>query len=238
MLGIKTIISHYCNNAQFAKSPLPALLDSYDLLDDSILLSHATGATPEDAVLIKTANAYVSLTPSTELQMAAGASVCFCDDMQVCSSLGIDCHNNNSASIPSEIQLGLQAARGAYNEAFIVKGKAPRHVNRTVEEAFNLGTIQGARVIKMGARIGSLEVGKLADLVILNGTSPSMVCGAEHDPVASIVLHSSLADIEAVMIDGVWRKKGGKLLSLQVEKVVQNIAQKETLEWSDVAGKL
>jgi cytosine/adenosine deaminase-related metal-dependent hydrolase len=237
-LGVKTITSHFCINAQFSKSSLPALLDSYGLLDDSILLSHSTGATAEDAALLKKTNAHISSTPSTELQMALGAPVCFRNDMKSQSSLGIDCHAFTTASIPMEMRLGLQSARVLYNDQFIVKGKAPRRVNNTVEEAFNLGTIQGARAIKMENLVGSLAIGKLADLVIFDATSPAMVCGAAHDPVAAIVLHSSPADVEAVMVDGVWRKRGGKLLPVQVEQDAQQIAKKEILEWSDVAREL
>jgi cytosine/adenosine deaminase-related metal-dependent hydrolase len=237
-LGIKTITSHYCMNPQFSKSSLPALLDSYGLLDDSILLSHATGATAEDARLIQKANAHVSSTPSTELQMALGSPVCFRDDMQAHSSLGIDCHTNNSGSLPSEMRLGLQAARAVHNDAFLAKGKAPKHVKNTVEEAFNLGTIQGARAIKMDDRIGSLAVGKLADLVIFDATTPSMICGGEHDPVAAIVMHSSPGDIEAVMINGIWRKKEGKLLPVHVEEDALKITKKAELGWADVAREL
>jgi cytosine/adenosine deaminase-related metal-dependent hydrolase len=234
-LGVKTITSHYCQNAQFSKSSLPALLDSYGLLDETILLSHATGATPEDAVLLEKANAYVSSTPSSELQMALGAPVCFRDDMISQSSLGIDCHANNSASIPSEMRLGLQYARAEYNGEFIKQDKAPRRINKTVEDAFNLGTIQGAKALRMEDQIGSIQVGKLADLVIFDATSPSMICAATHNPVAAIVLHSSPGDITDVLIDGVWRKKDGKLVSISVDDEARKFATKDVLEWSDVA---
>jgi len=237
-LGVETITSHYCLNPQVMTRSLPALLDSYNLLDSSILLSHATGATTEDAALITKANAHVSSTPGTEMQMAHGSPVCFRDDLQTHCSLGVDCHSNTAGSIVSEMKLGLQAARGEYNATFISKGKVPRYINKKVEEAFNLGTIQGARAIKMDDRVGSLAVGKLADIVIFDALTPAMVCGAEHDPVAAVVLHSSPEDIEAVMIDGVWRKKEGKLLSVQVEKEMQDITKKDVLEWTDVARKL
>jgi hypothetical protein len=158
--------------------------------------------------------------------------------MQSQSSLAIDCHTNNSASTPSEIRLGLQAARGFYNKEFISKGKAPGHVNKKFEEAFNLGTIQVARAIKMENLVGSLAEGKLADLVIFDATSPAMICAAENDLVAAIVLHSSLADIEAVIVDGVWRKKGRQLLPIDVEKDSEHISHKTVLQWNNVAREL
>jgi cytosine/adenosine deaminase-related metal-dependent hydrolase len=237
-LGVNTITSHYAQGAQVGKNSLPALLESYGLLDDTILLSHASGALPEDAELIGKANAHVSSTPSTELQMAMGSPVCFRSDMNAQSSVGIDCHSYNSASIPAEMRLALQSARALYNEKFVEQGKAPRHINKSVEDAFNLGTIQGAKALKMEDQIGSLKVGKLADLVIFDSTTPSMICAAEHDPIAAIVLHSSPGDISDVMIDGVWRKRDGKLVSVLVDKKAQEYAGTDILEWSDVARNL
>jgi cytosine/adenosine deaminase-related metal-dependent hydrolase len=50
--------------------------------------------------------------------------------------------------------------------------------------------------------LGSIEEGKLADLVIFDTSSPGMLCAAEQDPVAAIVLHSLIRDIETVMVNG------------------------------------
>jgi hypothetical protein len=89
----------------------------------------------------------------------------------------------------------------------------------------------------MGNEIGCLQEGKLADLVIFDATTPSMVGAAEHNPVAAVVLHSP-SDIDAVMINGVWCKRGGQLLPVQVEPVGQAIAGVEQLEWSQVVVAL
>jgi hypothetical protein len=43
-----------------------------------------------------------------------------------------------------------------YNEEFVKQSKIPRKINKTVEEAFNLGTIQGARAIGMQDKIAAL----------------------------------------------------------------------------------
>lgn len=109
---------------------------------------------------------------------------------------------------------------------------------KTVEEAFNLGTIQGARAVHMEDRIGSIAVGKIADLVIFDATSVAMVCAAQHDPVAAIVLHSSIADVDSVIVDGNFRKRNGRLLPVHLDDVGRSIADKETLEWKEVAKAL
>ncbi|KAJ6463664.1 hypothetical protein DFH09DRAFT_1382400 [Mycena vulgaris] len=231
-MGIKLITSHYVRNAIMGNNSLVALLSSYGLLKDDILFSHANGALPEDAVQLAAANAHISSTPDTELQVALGAPVCFRPDMYKVSSLGIDCHSNNSGDILSQMRLALQNARGAHNQAFVEVGKVPRTISNTVEDAYNLGTIMGARAVGMGTEIGSIAVGKLADLVIFDGESPSMVCAAAHDPVAAIVLHASVRDIDTVIVDGRIRKAGGKLVAVELAE------EGRSMEWKDVAKEL
>jgi cytosine/adenosine deaminase-related metal-dependent hydrolase len=55
-----------------------------------------------------------------------------------------------------------------------------------------------------------LRVGGKADLVIFDGNGPHMC--AWNDPVAALVLHANVGDIEGVMVGGEWRKKDGKLV--------------------------
>lgn len=69
-----------------------------------------------------------------------------------------------------------------------------------------------------------------------------MVCAAHHDPVAAIVLHSSPADIDTVIIDGVIRKHEGKLLDVNVnmgkEMWKGNGIDKDVLEWKEISREL
>lgn len=161
-------------------------------------------------------------------------------DVQSQCSLGVDCSSNNSASIVSEMRLLLQSARGVHARDFYKKGLVPKKAYKTVEEAFNLGTIQGARAVNMENKIGSLAVGKLADVVVFDALSSSMVCGAQHDPVAAIVLHSSPSDIEMVIADGVIRKRHWMLEPVDVRQGAElwDGEKRDTLSWKDVAKEL
>ncbi|KAJ6563570.1 hypothetical protein DFH09DRAFT_1158419 [Mycena vulgaris] len=190
-MGVKLFTSHYVRGALFGQHSVVNLLDAYGLLKSDILLSHASQALPEDAVQLIAEHAHISSTPDTELQMAHGAPVCFRTDLFQIASLGVDCHSNNSGDMLSQMRLALQSARGTRNQRFVAQGVLPR-------AAFNLGTIMGARAVGMGAEIGSIRVGKRADLVVFDAQSPGMVCAADHDPVAAIVLHASVRDVETL----------------------------------------
>lgn len=218
------------------------LLHSYGVLDSSILISHATNIDADEAALLLESNSHVSATPSSEMQMCHGDPVAFQANLGIESqcSLGIDCHSNNSASIPGQMNILLQHARSNYNQKFIDKGKQPRHMYKTVEDVFNLGTINGARAINMQHKIGSLAVGKLADIVVFDASSPSMVCAAEHDPIAAVVQHSSPKDVEMVIVDGIVRKRDGRLAGVDVKAGRELWAgeKRDFVEWADVAKEL
>ena len=111
-------------------------------------------------------------------------------------------------------------------------------VGYSVEEAFNLATIRGAHAMKMSDKIGSITEGKLADFVIFDASSPSMICGGVQDPVAAIILHGSPSDVDTVIIDGILRKQRGKLVDITLDDDAKTLAGKDSLTWPDIARNL
>jgi cytosine/adenosine deaminase-related metal-dependent hydrolase len=63
-------------------------------------------------------------------------------------------------------------------------------------------------------RLGSLAPGKQADLVVVRATDLNMQ--PVHDPVSSVLLQASLANIDSVMIAGRWRKRAGRLVGVEL----------------------
>jgi cytosine/adenosine deaminase-related metal-dependent hydrolase len=238
--GIKLITTHHNRSPTLGKaveciSLTPGFMSvqplvEWNLLGSDVLFSHCVNATAEEAAQINQFGAHVSSTPSTEIQMALGDPVCFRTDLSKVSSLGVDCHSAAAADIPGQMRLALQYARGTRNRRILESGKTPRSIEYTVEQVFNLGTIQGARAVGKESEIGSLAEGKLADLVIYDPQSPGMVCASALDPVAAIVLHSSVRDIDTVFVDGVIRKQGGKLSPVDVDS--------KKMDWKEIASKL
>ncbi|KAL5327980.1 hypothetical protein ACEPPN_005686 [Leptodophora sp. 'Broadleaf-Isolate-01'] len=239
-LGIKLITTHYVGNGHFGGSPVE-LYHNYGLLDSSILFSHATGASANDAKLLLQTNSHVSTTPSTEMQMGHGRPVAFSSELKIESHCGVgaDCHANNSASIISELRLLLQSARSSHAQKFAEVGKTPKKVYKTVEEAFNLGTIGGARAINMEDKLGSLKVGKFADILVWDAMSSGMVCASQFDPVAAVVLHSSPADLEMVIVDGVVKKSEWMLKDIDLSAGREMWSGEEGVKsWRDIAKEL
>jgi cytosine/adenosine deaminase-related metal-dependent hydrolase len=219
------------------------LYADYGVLGPDIIFSHATEPLPVDNELLAKHGGFVSSTPDTEMQMGHGMPVCFNTPLSPFCSLGIDCHSNNSSDIMTQMRLALQSARAVRNQKIIDAGKLPRRVKHTVEDVFNLGTILGAKAVGMENEIGSLAVGKLADIVIFDGASPATACVAEENPIAAIVLHASIRDVDTVIVNGVIRKEKGQLTTVITDGKLENLLSK-TAEggkewgWRDVYGKL
>lgn len=226
-------------------------MEAYGILSPGVILSHANYLSPTDISLIKKRDAHISSTPTLELQMAMGIPACFDPDrdVQECSSLGIDCHNVTLASMPAEMRTALSSSRGARNEKFLAQGKVPARIYKTVQEAYALGTIAGARAVGMADQIGSLAEGKLADVVVFDALSPAMICGAQRDPVTAIVMHSTPGDVVMTIVDGVVRKRDGKLAPVSLTPEVQGLyapaaaavgtsSSTTTLGWADVSKQL
>lgn len=247
--GVKTITCHGATS--LALHPVP-VLHKLDLLSEHIIISHGGTLKRADVELIKKHGAHLSSTPSTELQTAMGRPYCFDASfldggfsgdsigVQDNASLGVDCHACTAGSIISEAKLGLANARNHFNEFYMKQDNTPRTLpaSLSVEAAFNLATIKGAEALRVADKIGRIAEGYKADLVVFDAMTPGMVGGAQHDPVAAVMLHSSSADIEMVIVDGVVRKRDGKLLPAVIDEAARKVVGKEMLEWSEVAREI
>ena len=81
----------------------------------------------------------------------------------------------------------------------------------SVEDAFLLATRQGGQALHRDD-IGVLQVGAKADLVCFDGNSPNMVGWT--NAIAAVVLHSNVGDIKHVLVDGEFRKRDGRLITI------------------------
>ncbi|KAF4956546.1 hypothetical protein FSARC_11548 [Fusarium sarcochroum] len=247
-LGVKLITSHYRYwPISKGQSQVPEQLNACGLLGPDVLLAHGNGTTPEQASLLTSAGTYIASTPDAEMFMASGADpVAFRDDLPL-TCLGADCHSCGPVSMMHQMQMALASDRGTQNTATFSEGHYPKKHRATVQEAFNLATIKAARAVRMENDIGSIAVGKLADLVIFDTTSPSISCAVDHDPVTAIVRHAGVREVEAVIIGGQVRKHNGVLKNVQLTEGCRQggfdlkheaAETKEGLAWKEVAKEL
>ncbi|KAF5232071.1 hypothetical protein FAUST_8933 [Fusarium austroamericanum] len=193
------------------QSKVPEQLSACGLLGPYILLTHGNGTTPEQASLLTSSGAYIVSTPDTEIFMASGADpVAFRNDLPLIC-LGADCHSCGPVNMMHQMQMALASDRATQNTKAFSSGHYPRKPRASIQAAFNLATIKAARAINMDKEIGSIAVGKLANLIIFGASSPSLGCAAENDPLTAIVRQAGVREVETVIVGGKVRKRDGVL---------------------------
>lgn len=131
-------------------------------------------------------------------------------------SLGVDLESVLPGDMFSVGRVALSMQRALDNAASReATGAIPAATTITTREALRWITIEGARMLGRESSIGSLTPGKKADLVVVNANDLNL--WPVHDPVSTILMQSSIANIEAVMIDGIWRKRHGRLLAADLD---------------------
>lgn len=139
-------------------------------------------------------------------------------------TIGIDLESVLSGDLLSVARVALSMQRALDNaEQRRANGTIPATTTIPVREALRWITTEGARMLGREHQIGSLTPGKLADLVIINASDLNL--HPVHDPVATVVMQTSLANIEAVMIGGTWKKRNGRLLVEGLDAKKELLAQ-------------
>jgi cytosine/adenosine deaminase-related metal-dependent hydrolase len=180
------------------------------LLGKDINLVHANFLSAEEFRLVANHGATVSVTPEVEMQMglglpptgavlAAGAEL----------NIGTDVVTGVSTDMFTQMRFLIQTQRALANDEFHRREVMPDKLAITVADALELATIRGARCFGLDHRIGSLAPGKDADVVLLRRSDINM--RAASDPIAAIVLHAGVANVDTVIVGGNIVKQNGKL---------------------------
>ena len=158
------------------------------------------------------AGATVTVTPDIELQMGYGD--CLTGPLRKLGArptLGVDIESLIGGDMFTVTRVALQALRHADSlEARRATGLGPTRVTVEAREALEWATINGAAMLGLEHKIGSLTPGKQADVVLLDAEALNLF--PVTDPVAAIVLHAGIANVETVLVAGRVVKRAGKLL--------------------------
>ncbi|RDW72754.1 uncharacterized protein DSM5745_07926 [Aspergillus mulundensis] len=214
-LDIQALTVHHCGGPwpQGNTSPTRICADNnlYEA-DLPIIFSHSPFLTDSDKEMLREHKVFISITPESECHYGIGQETGH--EISDQASLGIDTNWTFSGDIIGQARLWLQLTRLRQYTKTLHTGLLPNANPMAVEQAFLLATRQGGRALRRDD-IGVITVGAKADLVVFNGDSPSMLGWS--DPIAAVILHANAGDIEHVLVDGEWKKKDFKLVSLPMD---------------------
>ncbi|RKK77886.1 hypothetical protein BFJ69_g5883 [Fusarium oxysporum] len=210
--GIKLVTSHSGN---FGPS-VPKALEKYSLFpapedDYTIVISHGNYMDDGDFSILKKHRVPLACTPATEAQGSMGWHLLF--EPGLITALGADCHCLTSSSLMQAARTALLFSRLQKTLELKEKGQKVDMFDHTSHDVFNKATIEAARAVGLEGEIGSIAVGKRADILVFSrDQSLAFGASAREEPVAAIVTYSEARDIEAVLVNGCFRKRDGKMV--------------------------
>jgi len=188
-------------------------LEREGLLGPDVNIVHGNDLTDDQLARFCDAGMTFSIAPENEMTQGHGFPITGrLRKLGRAPSLGIDLESVISGDMLTAARVALGTQRALDNaDSRLRTGAIPETSTITAREALSWVTVEGARMLKMEKQIGSLTPGKQADLVLIDSTALNMQ--PMHDAAATVVMQTSLANIEAVMIAGRWRKRSGSLLA-------------------------
>ena len=173
--------------------------------------------------LILGAGGNVTVTIESELQMGFGnPQTGNLRDRGAPVSIGTDLESDVSGDMFAAMRMTLQHQRNLDNIAAIkAHGAADPTVSISCMDALRWATIDGARMARLGHRVGSITPKKQADIVLL---SKGLNMMPMDDPASAIVLHAHPGNVDSVMIGGKFRKRDHVMVQDNLDELVGKLA--------------
>lgn len=202
---------------QHGTSPV-RYLHNLGILDKNTLLVHAVWIDDADLEIISATGACISHVPESNMKLASGiAPLPKILNAGITTGLGTDgCASNNTLDLFTTMDVCAKLHK--------VNTLDPTDVDaRTVLE---MATISGAKSIGLGNITGSLEIGKAADIIIIDIQKPHLT--PIYSPVSHLVYAVNGSDVTDVLIAGKPVVKKRKITVLNTDKIIERIKKLST----------
>jgi len=185
--------------------------DSIGVIDDHSVLAHCIHVNDKETELLKKNNVRVSHCPSSNLKLGSGiANIPKYLSKGISVSLGADgAPCNGNLSVFNEMRL-----------AALIQKPIHGPLAMDAKTVFKLATIEGAKALHLQNEIGSIEVGKKADLALLDLSSNAHSILEDDESVYSNIVYSSTSEsVNSVMVEGEWKVLNKKSLLYDEEEL-------------------
>lgn len=215
--GIHMHIAEISDEIDFAKQrqglSTVEHLNNLGVLGSNLLAVHTVWLTNRELDLFRLNDVKVSHNPAAAMKVVLGfASIPEMLDKKIPVSIGTD-------GAPSNNRMDMM--RDMYLTSLIHKGRTLNPTVVNAEKILEMATINGAKCALLDSEIGSLDIGKKADMIILN---PNTIhCLPMHNPIGNIVYSMSSENVESTICDGKWLMKEKKIVVLDEIKLLEKV---------------
>ncbi len=207
---------------RFGKRPVQHLKD-LGLLSSHLIVDHCVHINKSEIELLAENNVCIVHNPESNMKLASGVAPV--PDMiakGITVGLGTDgCASNNNLDLFGEMDMAAKLHK--------VNNLDPTVMN--AQTLVKMATIDGAKVLGLEKITGSLEVGKRADLIVIDTNKPHLV--PMYNPYSHLVYAASGHDVTHSIIDGNIVMEDRRLLTLDVEDIIERSKEKshKVKEW-------
>lgn len=189
------------------------LAEKCGIFDVPAIVAHCVQVTDKDIDILKRKNVSVVTNPASNMKLGNGfAPVAKMLEKGVNVCLGTDgAASNNCLNMFHELSLLTLIHKGT--------GRTPQCVS--AKEGFRIATINGAKALGLEKEIGSIEVGKKADLAILDLNTPSLT--PRNNLIAGLSYSANGSEVDTVIINGQITMEGRKILTMDEQQVYSKI---------------
>lgn len=202
----------------YGKSPIEHVFD-LGVFDVHTLAAHCVHVSEKDIEIMAKKGVHAVNNPASNMKLASGfAPVQKMIDKGIYVSLGTDgASSNNNLNMFKELNLAALINKAMDKNAISVKA----------EDAIKMATINGARGLQWEEQIGSLEVGKRADIILVDMDKPHLI--PKHNLLSALAYSVYGSDVDTVLVDGKILMKNREMVTIDTEKV-KYMAQKQAME--------
>ncbi|GAE28558.1 hypothetical protein JCM9140_4804 [Halalkalibacter wakoensis JCM 9140] len=189
------------------------------LLGDDLNFVHANAVSPDEIKMLVERGGSISVTPEVEMMMGHGyPATGLCIENGLRPSLGVDVVTSTGGDMFAQMKFTLQAERSRVNETILAEGKMPGPpLNISARNILEFATIDGAKALNLGSKVGSLTPGKEADIIMVRTTDLNIF--PVNDPIGTVVQCAHTGNVDSVFVAGKKVKQGGKMINVDLERV-------------------
>ena len=196
-----------------------AELGERGLLGPDTTYVHCNMLSDTELDMIAGAGGRASVSPEVEANMGHGpAATARLRSRGIPTGLSADVCTNVGGDLFGAMRVAIALQRGADHAAALTRGESLAEVSMTAREVLAMATVDGARACGLDDRIGTLEVGKQADVLLLRTDGPNLA--PLTDPVAAVVHAAGTHNVDSVYVAGRPVKRDGTFVDIDVRSVI------------------
>jgi len=187
------------------------LLEKVDFLKSDVLAAHCIHLSKKDMQIMKRHDVKVAYNPVANMKLASGVPKIH-DLLKFGVTVGIGTDGaacNNSFDMFESMKIAALLQKTHYVDSTVLPA----------EKVLRMATIEGAKALGLEDIVGSLEVGKKADLILIDFEKPHLT--PTHDFYANLVYSAHGSDVVTVIVDGEILMENRKVKTLNESTVIK-----------------